>query len=340
MIGKYLQTARRIALFGVGLGTVLAMQTTSWAQRGEHDPEYRTPLANLRKAALAGERFDVKLNLERMSKQVEHLKSLNSIEGKTLLHAFAQEGITEALPLFDEAIRHDNYQTMKGFARVKRARLVAESVSARLTDDPARRAVARMRRFLLEIGMTAAQINAVAEQPPDERNFAIADGTDFVEPERYVLREIADLVYRNPTGAAAALPEVQALNFAADFPSALKMRLAPLTRAQRVAWLVNDLAHKAILREEVYYEYQLAVDEGPVTSRAIAEKLKEMDAHREDYPVNGYCALFAVLLGIGDKADAAVVEPYLHDSDPRISRDASVWGDIKAGYAGQHMPGY
>ena len=155
------------------------------------------------------------------------------------------------------------------------------------------------------------------------------------------MREIADMVYQGDYNDYAALPTASQLNFQTDFASALKMRLAPLAKADRVKAMVEDLAHVQYLGSDQNYEMQLLDDEGLLASHAITAQLHQMDGHRSLYPREGFESLFRALGSAGDATQAPLVEQYTHDQDGYIAYFArSAYPDVKAGHSGTYAPDY
>jgi hypothetical protein len=74
------------------------------------------------------------------------------------LHALAQLGAGEALPLFERSVAEDDPERSR-FALAARARLLAEVQGQPLSPGPAR-AQAKVRRFFRELDTTRAALNA------------------------------------------------------------------------------------------------------------------------------------------------------------------------------------
>ena len=127
------------------------------------------------------------------------------------------------------------------------------------------------------------------------------------------MREIADMVYHQYNPQFISLPDVAALATSLDYPSALKMRLAPLSRAERIRTMITELAQQSKLTINDYFEVQLLADEGLAASPAIVAKLQQMDANRQQYKPMGYEALFDSLEGIGDKEKLPALRSFQKD---------------------------
>ena len=251
---------------------------------------------------------------------------------KTALHALAQLGATEALPIIDIDLKENTVDP--SYARVERARLVAENEATGVSSGTAQ---VKINRFYKELGLTRADLNTAAIAY--EGNSRL--GKHSPSAEVYAMREIADMAYRGSYSDYAVLPAVNQLNFQSDYPSALKIRLAPLTKADRVKTMVDDLAHTQSIGPKQKYEMQLLDDEGILASRAAAAQLQQMDSHRNQYPREGFEAIFSVLSGAGDSTQAPLVEHYTQDQDGYIAYFASnAYPDVKAGHSGIFAPDY
>lgn len=211
-------------------------------------------------------------------------------------------------------------------AQVADARIRATNGTSRQV-GPDAYASAVMKSFLSILQLTPDQIyEAVVadnETPVHERTVTL---------EREALRSIADMIYRDPTGAFARSPEVKALRFP-DYPASLKVQLAPMTEAQRLRKITDDLSMTSRGRPFAPWEIALAAEYGRDAVDAVDAKLKEMDAHRDRYNSGGYDALFHIIWAAQDTARANVWRRYRKDPDPGI-RDSTVGGQpgIVPGY--------
>ncbi len=233
------------------------------------------------------------------------------------LHALAQLGAVEALPLVDRSVE-ERYEDESNFAQAARARLIAEASGSEIPAAEGHAGV-KVRAFFRELDRTHTTLNAdlyafrhpaAALNERGQRFFISTTGPTTQPVAIYALRQLADMVYHGEFARYAVLPDVVLTHFREDYGSALKMRLAPLSRPERLQTLVEELAHRQVLRGETRYDMQLAANEGEEAGRLIAAKLEQMEANREGYSGAGFTALFRVLGGLGDARYEPVVRRF------------------------------
>lgn len=232
---------------------------------------------------------------------------------KVTLHALAQLGAADALPTVNTVIstslaEHD--LDLNSFARAARARLIAEN-SVRDMKPKAAQAAAKVERFYVELGMTPAYLNASISAS----HYAVEhwDAADFAPPlswQVYAMRELADMAYVGPYADYASLPGVALVKFSLDALAALKVRVAALTPGQRISTLMEDLSHRKVWGKDANNNLQLLADVGPPASRAAADKLLDMDKHRDEYPRIGFLILTAMINAVGDSEQTSIVEQF------------------------------
>jgi hypothetical protein len=133
--------------------------------------------------------------------------------------------------------------------------------------------------------------------------------------EVYALRQMADFVAE---GYEAGVPNAAAttgLDFSLDPATQLKVRLAPMSKTQRINWLIESIARKKAIRGEDYYEVRALADEGTEAVAPILTKLRILKSNREGYEYPGISTLFNVLACIGDQSAIPVVRSFVGDSD-------------------------
>ena len=204
----------------------------------------------------------------------------------TLMHTLAQIGAVGAVPEMDNLIQTSKNVWIVDYAKVSKARLLAESGT--LTKPGAATPAQlnrKITRFLAEMGYTAADLNAGAgEAEAAHREFLAhpySDGGGYTPLGLLAMREVADICYRDGTVSPASVSALKGIEFNRDAPSALKMRLAPLPRPQRVDALIQELSTDKI---DLYdkqiqgayiqqYKEQLLCDEDIVAKKALAAVL-------------------------------------------------------------------
>ena len=248
------------------------------------------------------------------------------------MHALAQLGATEALPAFDLATQSKSVDP--NYLKAMRQRLLAENLAAKTLVEP-NRAATKITAFYRGLNLSPSDMNTA------NSNVAPLVAGKSIPPEVLATREIADMVYHGNYADYASLDGLAQISNTSDMPSALKLRLAPLSQAVRVQTLIDDLAQSQTLGMKQRYEMQLADDQGTLASHIAVVKLQEMDQHREVYPKEGFDAIFSVLSGAGDATQAKLVEHYTHDQNGYIAYFANnVYADVQAGHHGIFAPDY
>lgn len=292
-------------------------------------------IAALRQAGIKADASQVPLLLEALKKpQPEYQYAA--------IHALSQIGATESLPVFDSLLASRGTDAdLRNFLQVARARLVAES-SAKGIADANKRAQFKMQTLLAEANVSVAQLN----DAPARKEQLRTDNEAAKPVTLYVLRELADMIYRKHDAAllnyaqlqgvqfgfrpdlpftslnAARRAQVDGIRFLVDTPAALKAGLGPLTNQERVNWLIEKLSTAWVMDEDTYYAIQLAIDEGVPASHAAAIKLKEIASSRKQYGYGAISALMRVIAGVGDKEEMPVIASFLADDDKYVVQDA------------------
>lgn len=325
-------------------GAANQMNIPNYTHTGHLNNEDANLIAAIRQAGIKGDNTKTQTIIESLKRPTHRTYVY------TCLHALAQLGAIEALPTIDTVIQNSQDQEGSNFARVAKARLIAED-SAKTIIDNRTRAVTKTKRFYKELSLTPADLNAglkASQSPITDENGRISIATGGHKPhsvELYAVRELADLVYKDGYKDFADLAEVDQVDFQQDYASALKMRLAPLSRDQRLVTIIQELSRKTALTFNDYNEIQLAVNEGQVASHAAANELRKMESHRDQYnQINhhsGFTALFQVIAGVGDEQQAPLINHFKQDQDPAVRHYADImYDDIAAGIKRESMPAY
>jgi hypothetical protein len=270
----------------------------------------------------------------------------------TPIHALAQMGAEEALPVIDQYIRHgiadkNKDLDLSNFAVSARARLLSESEANHITDSKAK-AIAKVKTFFATLDLAPADLNSdlatynaplLPSTVKGKEVYLTSNDASKIHPIGvYAIRELADMIYHGKYEDFASLPDVKNVNFSGDYGSALKLRLAPLSMNQRIDTVINELAHRTVLRFDTDYDIQLAINEGLPASQAAAKKLSEMEKHPENYSHIGFKALRCVILGVGDKEQAALIKRL---NDEKISYCSPMeYADISQGVKRERAPAY
>ena len=245
------------------------------------------------------------------------------------LHALAKMGVLEGLPVIQSYIDTDTGDTGK-YAVVVKARLLAENSASRINSDP-QKAIAKVERLYKELNMTSGDLNNALiafHTPLTQQGTEGRTSQQFstLPPQPpigvYAMRELADIVYNGSYKDYASLPQVAGVNFQADYPSALKMRLAAIPHQERLNTIIIELADKKALTPNDSYELQLAINGGKPAGHLAAQKLADMEAHHDQYASAGFSALFSVLSGVGDQEEAPILARFLNVPYPYVSHYA------------------
>lgn len=261
-------------------------------------------LAQMRQAGLQGNRSQIRLMIK-ILQSPPGAESLSVVYTTrlSLLRPLAQLGATEALPVLSSIIQRDPNKPFPGLtytdaweneqviarARAVKARIITQSSTQGIADDKSR-ASAEVKRFFLELGQTPTSLNAAVAsyKAENQRHLAatrlVSDERDNAVPvELFAVRELADMAYHDRYRGFASLPDVARVDFNQDDGSALKVRLAPLPREQRIATLVGELSAEQIGDIHALYRAQLLADEGPTALPLMKAKQQDFIVHRRQY---------------------------------------------------------
>ncbi len=244
----------------------------------------------------------------------------------TALRALTRLGAAEAVPDIDQLIADSkDCPEVANYAKVQKARLLAENSAQGITNSKAH-ALAVISRFYSVLGLSSTDLNAGVKQYQHQlltEPQGAGNGTP-VSVEVYAVRELADMAYQRSYQDFLSLPGVSQIDFSLDYPSALKLRLVPLSREARIETLIEALVNTRILGRGEDYDMQLLADEGLAASPAIAAQLNKMKMHRSEYQENNFSALFRVLSAIGDQEQAPVVARFVDDPDINVRSEAEL----------------
>lgn len=296
-------------------------------------------LARMRQAGLHGDRSQIP-NMVAAFQNPPGIQYAEEIRF-SLLHPLALLGATEALPALDEVIQEASTKPLPGqqvgdryeleevgtLSKAVRARIIAQNSAQGITDNQAR-ASAEVQRFFQELGETPESLNAavsayeVNDRQHLEATKLISEQRHLNAPvELYALRELADMAYHDLYQGFAALPKVAKVDFTQDDEAALKIRLAPLSREQRIKALVEELGQEEMEDRHALRRAQLLADEGPAARLAIAAKQQDVKDHRERYLgkfglVRGGTSALDKAQAQIDTAEAAAQRPLSHNATP------------------------
>ena len=284
-------------------------------------------IANFRQAGLSKDHSQI----DQMVEIIRTWKPTERSYVYTTMHSLAQLGADKSLPLIniyaEKSVMEPGYDPdLSNFSIAARARLIAESSTLNIVDSKAR-AFAKIRRFYQELNLTPNGLNS-SLVVYNSRPRGSMSGNSPHPVGVYAVRELADMVYQGSYTDYSSLPQVTGIDFNSDYPSALKIRLAPLTKSERLSTLIQELSHRTVGINERNYDLQLAINEGTSASNAAAAELKIMDNHRIQYNQvthhSGFVSMFYIIAGVGDQSQIPIIEHYLTDQDHWVRHYAEI----------------
>jgi hypothetical protein len=159
--------------------------------------------------------------------------------------------------------------------------------------------------------------------------------------EVYALRQMADFAAEGYEAGVPNAASLAGLDFSLDHAAQLNVRLAPMSKKQRIDWLIESIARKKVMTGEDYYLVRALADEGTEAVEPILAKLRILKSNREGYSYPGIKTLFRVLDGISDKRAIPVVRSFLDDSEQWLRYYArQSLQDLERGYRTPYMVDY
>ncbi|MGI4791416.1 MAG: hypothetical protein ACRYFS_21520 [Janthinobacterium lividum] len=298
---------------------------------GALDNKAADHLVALRMAGLHGDRTQL-LALRDILKNpnpgstLDYITPINQIAVFIALHALAELGDTDALPIIDQLIaQNPKALNVVNYAEVQRARLLVETNSMGTTGNQAQ-LPSEINQFFATLALSPSDLNAGTKHYQYQLHTepqGAGNGTPC-PVEVYAMRELADMAYQSHAQEFQSIPGVSQVDFSLDYPSALKIRLAPLSDEARINSLIDSLVHARILGPDEDYLMQLLADGDLAASQAIADRLGEVKKHRDHYREINISALFRVLGMIGDPKQSLVVTQFQSDPDISVRQEAEV----------------
>jgi hypothetical protein len=133
--------------------------------------------------------------------------------------------------------------------------------------------------------------------------------------EVYALRQVAECAAEGCEAGVVSAAAIAGMDFSLDYAAQLKVSLAPMSKKERIDWLIESIAHKKVIKGEDYYEVRALADEGTEAVEPILAKLRTVKTDREDYVYPGISTLFNVLVCIGDKRAIPIIRSFVGDKD-------------------------
>lgn len=137
----------------------------------------------------------------------------------------------------------------------------------------------------------------------------------YIPSEIHIFRFSADFVSEAIKAGIPDAIEIVGFDFSLDYVAQLKIRLASMSKRERINWLIETIARKRIVRGEDYYLVCALADEGIQAVEPILEKLKILKHYRKDYAYPGIKLLFDTLACIGDKRAIPVICSFVGDEE-------------------------
>jgi len=196
------------------------------------------------------------------------------------------------------------------FIALALARIEAERDYPNVTDE--NQLQRKMKRFLQAAKVSVSQIHKGALWYTEQLKVKRYGRAPF---EVQVLRQAAEIAVDAYQRGVKDAFKIVGLNFSLDYVAQLKVRLAQMSKEQRISWLVDILSKKRVARMEEDYLMQALADEGEEASKAIIAKLKEMKLNRDKYHYVGFMLLFRTLTCIGDPDAIPVIQSFSNEPD-------------------------
>jgi hypothetical protein len=169
-----------------------------------------------------------------------------------------------------------------------------------------------MKRFLQAAKVSVSQIHKGALWYTEQLKVKRYGRAPF---EVQVLRQAAEIAVDAYQRGVKDAFKIVGLNFSLDYVAQLKVRLAQMSKEQRISWLVDILSKKQVARMEEDYLMQALADEGEEASKAIIAKLKEIKLNRDKYHYVSFMLLFRTLTCIGDPDAIPVIQSFSNEPD-------------------------
>jgi len=268
-------------------------------------------LAKMWRARISGDHAQTSVMLNYLKKPVTQQHPALT---HTAMQALARLGAMEALTTIEEMAQRSSpgSSPVQRYAQVARARLLAEES---IGENPPSAAV-KMRRYLSALKLTPNQINAALSNS----NQRFGDQQNV--PEIVASREIVDMIYHKRDMTLAK--QAQALGIRLDLNASfvVELQIAPLSRQERVEWLIKELKKADVLSSREYHLIQLTAAEGKTASHAAAVALEQMRSSGQIYNYGAVAGLLKVIGLVADKGESPIVLTFSTDSNPALSRVA------------------
>jgi hypothetical protein len=196
------------------------------------------------------------------------------------------------------------------FIALALARIEAERDYPNVTDE--NQLQRKMKRFLQAAKVSVSQIHKGALWYTEQLKVKRYGRAPF---EVQVLRQAAEIAVDAYQRGVKDAFKIVGLNFSLDYVAQLKVRLAQMSKEQRISWLVDILSKKQVARMEEDYLMQALADEGEEASKAIIAKLKEIKLNRDKYHYVSFMLLFRTLTCIGDPDAIPVIQSFSNEPD-------------------------
>lgn len=234
----------------------------------------------------------------------------------TAAHALARFGDMDGLSAIETAAQDKNiYPEVAVNLKVQAAYLQAENLASEMPEGQARAKV-KVDTFLQLLNLTPQKVNrdVVASNKPQP----------YPSPPSPIglvaMGELVDMIYHGNYKDYADLPSVQQIDFKQNGYTNMVMRLAPLSRKERIATLVKDLA--ADKNYDTDAELRLATDEGAAAGQEAVAQLGRMEQNRSSYTKANFHQLFVLISQTHPPEMKAVRTWYSADPDIKVAENA------------------
>ncbi len=259
-------------------------------------------IAAVREAGLKRDR--TKLPLVRQALKEWHPDVLT-----TALLAAGRLGDSEAVDQISSIATVHLGDTVGYLADVVLARIQTEKAVGRATSDAA--VSRKVNHFLSTARLSKTRI----EQAVKAFNAQGGEREYVIPLEVYALRQVAECAAEGCEAGVVNAATIAGIDFSLDYAAQLKVRLAPMSKKERIDWLIESIARKKVIKGEDYYEVRALADERTEAIEPILAKLRSVKTNREGYAYPGISTLFNVLACIGDKRAIPVIRSFVGDKD-------------------------
>lgn len=199
----------------------------------------------------------------------------------TLLYSLSLLGESNALPAFDNLINTSKDDNIVTYARVTRARLVAENTAMNIK-KPSDKALTKVQTFFRELKFSSTEINDAVKsfQTELDAREELSKTQSDLPWMKYNIKvvamdQLADIIYQSNTyNEYINLQDVKNINFDKLPSTRFKMQIAKLNKKDRISALIEHLYNIGVNDPTDKYAIQLLINYGKPARDAASIKIK------------------------------------------------------------------